>query len=141
MTPNPLSQLLGESLEQNQSCRLQSPTLHHSTASQGRYHEGAKPFQLGEQRPADSSVPHWPCADISSTTLWPSALGPVYPGGQSAQPSTFDLGSPGPVLSCWSLLVPGELGGLPGAWTPALWPSLGHALCWAPYWMDLSMQR
>ena len=78
MTPNPLSQLLGEALEQNQSCGPQSPALHHSTASRDWYHEGAKPFQLGEQRPADSSVPHRPCADVSSTTRCPSALGTVH---------------------------------------------------------------
>ena len=116
MTPNPLSQVLEESLEQSQSCGLQSPARHHSAASRGQYHEEAKPFQLGEQHPADASVLHGLCRH-QCPTLCESALGAVRSGGQSTQPCTFDLGSPAPLLSC-SLLAPAELGGLPGVWSP-----------------------
>ena len=77
------------------------------------------------QLPAGSSALCWPCADISFSHAspvcpqWDQANCPcILAASPRAQPSTLDLGSPGPVLSCRSLLVPGELGPLPGLRTP-----------------------
>lgn len=65
MTPNPLSQVLEESLEQSQSCGLQSPTRYHSAASRVSTTKGQNLSNSG------SSIPPTPlcsvaCADISA---------------------------------------------------------------------------
>lgn len=117
MTPNPLSQVLGESLEQNQSCGLQSPACHHSAASRGRYHEGANPFQLGEQHPSDASV----FRGLVLTSVpprfarLPRELSARVGGPHSRPHSTWAAPLPCSPVNSWHLL---SLGGFLGSGPP-----------------------